>query len=40
LFAALAGRLGAPYPTFLAIGGVLLAFIPGSRTGRSTRISH
>jgi len=30
LLAALAGRLGAPYPTFLALGGVLLAFVPGS----------
>ena len=32
LLAALASRLGAPYPTFLAIGGVLLAFVPGSPT--------
>ena len=32
LLAALANRLGAPYPTFLAIGGVLLAFVPGSPT--------
>ncbi|MES2186679.1 MAG: cation:proton antiporter [Pseudomonadota bacterium] len=30
LLAALANRLGAPYPTFLALGGVLLAFIPGT----------
>ena len=30
LLAALARRLGAPYPTFLALGGVLLAFIPAS----------
>ena len=30
LLAALARKLGAPYPTFLAIGGVLLAFIPES----------
>ena len=28
LLAALARRLGAPYPTFLAIGGALLAFVP------------
>ena len=28
--AALASRLGAPYPTFLALGGVALAFIPAS----------
>ena len=28
--AALARRLGAPYPTFLAIGGALLAFLPES----------
>jgi monovalent cation/hydrogen antiporter len=28
--AALAGKLGAPYPTFLAIGGALLAFVPAS----------
>jgi monovalent cation/hydrogen antiporter len=32
LLASLASRLGAPYPTFLALGGVLLAFIPGSPT--------
>ena len=38
LLAALARRLGAPYPTFLALGGTLLAFVPDeSRTGRSTR---
>jgi Na+/H+ antiporter len=30
LLAALARRLGAPYPTFLALGGVALAFIPAS----------
>ncbi|SFI34537.1 monovalent cation:H+ antiporter, CPA1 family [Collimonas sp. OK307] len=30
LLAVLAQKLGAPYPTFLALGGVLLAFIPGS----------
>ena len=30
LLAALARRLGAPYPTFLAIGGALLAFVPAS----------
>lgn len=30
LLAALARRLGAPYPTFLAIGGVALAFLPAS----------
>jgi Na+/H+ antiporter len=30
LLALLAQKLGAPYPTFLALGGVLLAFIPGS----------
>jgi Na+/H+ antiporter len=30
LLATLARRLGAPYPTFLALGGVLLAFIPAS----------
>jgi Na+/H+ antiporter len=29
LLAALARRVGAPYPAFLAIGGVLLAFLPG-----------
>ena len=28
--AALARRVGAPYPTFLALGGVALAFIPAS----------
>lgn len=30
LLAALAQKIGAPYPTFLALGGVLLAFVPGS----------
>ena len=30
LLAALARRLGAPYPTFLALGGVLIAFVPAS----------
>jgi monovalent cation/hydrogen antiporter len=30
LLAALARRLGAPYPTFLALGGVALAFVPAS----------
>src|SRR6185295_18413178 len=30
LLAALARRAGAPYPVFLALGGVLLAFIPGA----------
>jgi NhaP-type Na+/H+ or K+/H+ antiporter len=30
LLATLARRLGAPYPTFLALGGVALAFVPGS----------
>lgn len=30
LLAALARRLGAPYPTFLAVGGALLAFVPAS----------
>ena len=30
LLAALARRVGAPYPTFLAIGGALLAFVPNS----------
>jgi len=32
LLAALARKLGAPYPTFLALGGVLLAFVPESPT--------
>src|ERR1044072_1265764 len=32
LLAALARRVGAPYPAFLAIGGVLLAFLPGGPT--------
>jgi hypothetical protein len=40
LLAALARRLGAPYPTFLALGGALLAFVPRVRTGRSTRTSR
>jgi len=30
LLTALARKIGAPYPTFLALGGVLLAFIPGT----------
>jgi CPA1 family monovalent cation:H+ antiporter len=30
LLAALARRAGAPYPVFLALGGVLLAFLPGT----------
>ena len=30
ILAALARRVGAPYPVFLAIGGAVLAFIPGA----------
>jgi CPA1 family monovalent cation:H+ antiporter len=30
VLAALARRAGAPYPVFLALGGVLLAFLPGA----------
>ncbi len=30
LLAALARRVGAPYPVFLALGGALLAFVPGA----------
>src|SRR3954451_20486016 len=30
MLAALARRVGAPYPVFLAIGGALLAFVPGT----------
>src|SRR5262250_3293769 len=30
ILAALARRVGAPYPVFLALGGALLAFVPGS----------
>src|SRR5262245_22753665 len=30
LLAAVARRVGAPYPVFLALGGALLAFVPGS----------
>src|ERR1700687_1475181 len=30
LLAAIARRLGAPYPAFLALGGVVLAFLPGA----------
>ena len=30
LLAAAARRVGAPYPVFLAVGGALLAFLPGS----------
>lgn len=31
LLAAAARRVGAPYPVFLAVGGALLAFLPGAR---------
>jgi monovalent cation/hydrogen antiporter len=30
MLAALARRVGAPYPVFLALGGALLAFLPGA----------
>jgi len=30
ILAALARRVGAPYPVFLALGGALLAFLPGA----------
>jgi len=30
LLAAAARRVGAPYPVFLALGGALLAFVPGA----------
>ena len=30
ILAAAARRVGAPYPVFLAIGGALLAFLPGA----------
>src|SRR6188508_3152970 len=30
ILAALARRAGAPYPVFLALGGALLAFVPGT----------
>src|SRR3981081_3219972 len=30
LLAAIARRLGVPYPAFLALGGAVLAFIPGA----------
>src|ERR1700682_3405173 len=30
LLAAIARRLGAPYPAFLALGGAILAFVPGA----------
>ncbi len=32
LLAAAARRVGAPYPVFLAIGGAVLAFVPGAPT--------
>ena len=32
LLAAVARRVGAPYPAFLALGGALLAFVPGAPT--------
>src|SRR4249920_1933062 len=32
MLAALARRVGAPYPAFLALGGVILAFLPGAPT--------
>jgi Na+/H+ antiporter len=31
VLAAIARRVGAPYPVFLALGGALLAFVPGAR---------
>src|SRR5215216_6081057 len=30
ILAAVARRVGAPYPVFLALGGALLAFVPGA----------
>jgi NhaP-type Na+/H+ or K+/H+ antiporter len=30
ILAAAARRVGAPYPVFLALGGALLAFVPGA----------
>jgi hypothetical protein len=30
VLAAVARRVGAPYPVFLALGGALLAFVPGA----------
>src|SRR3954467_3158243 len=30
ILAAVARRVGAPYPVFLAVGGALLAFVPGA----------
>ena len=30
MLAAVARRVGAPYPVFLALGGAILAFIPGA----------
>ena len=30
ILAALARRVGAPYPVFLALGGAILAFLPGA----------
>ena len=30
MLAALARRVGAPYPVFLALGGAILAFVPGA----------
>src|SRR6185436_3711600 len=32
ILAALARRIGAPYPVFLAVGGAFLAFVPGAPT--------
>ena len=32
VLAAVARRVGAPYPVFLAIGGAILAFVPGAPT--------
>ena len=31
VLSAAARRVGAPYPVFLAVGGALLAFVPGTR---------
>ena len=38
--AALARRVGAPYPAFLAIGGAVLAFIPGAPISQFRPISR
>ena len=40
VLSALARRLKVPYPTFLAIGGMLLAFVPGGPSWKKQIRAH